>query len=374
MPARSISLAFVVVLASALPQRAAAQSAIGYGEDATAAPVGSLRLRISNEWRRSSSSGSVTDSTYDTDLQVRLATLTLEAGLLKRFSIGLSAPWVTTKALTFASSRHAQGMILDTLYDRSHTGWGNLEAWGKLVWLGDPGQQARLHLDRGVHVRSAIVAGALLGTGTLDDPTDPFDVGTSDRARALAVHSATDLTIGRRFFGSFVARYEKPMSDRLTVAVRPADQPFTRNVVPFTASRSLGTRYELELTPRLQLGKFFGAGIQYRYHHGGQDSYEGTFTTTQNGNAVTFDASTLNAGTAITEHRAGFGAVYSAIEAYTEGRSRFPIEIIFEHSNVISVSGGRPKDSRTSIALRLFYRISGSEFRPRAAAPAAATP
>jgi hypothetical protein len=370
--ARPILFALSLAAFAALASLAGAQTVVGYGEDATAAPAGALRLRISNEWRRSHAFGSANDSNYETETQLRPTTLTLEMGVLKRLTLGLSAPWVTTKALTFISSPHAQGEVLDTLRDRSHNGWGNIEAWGKLVWLGAPGQEDRLRPTTGVHVRSAILAGALLGTGTLDDPADPFDAGTSDRARAFIAHSATDLTIGRHFFGSVVGRYEKPLSDQILVAVRPADQPFTTNVIPFVAERKLGTRYELEVTPRVQLGKSLSLGLQYRYLHNMQDSYTGSFTTTQDGGEVTLDASTLDAGTEITEQRAGFGVVYSAVDAYAHGHSRLPVEITFEHSKAVSISGGRPKDSRTTISLRIFRRLWGSEFRARDSTPKAA--
>ena len=94
--------------------------------------------------------------------------------MLKRFSIGANVPWVVTKTLTFVSSPHGSdgGVFLDTLLDSSHNGWGNIEAYGKIVWLGDPGQQGRLAFRDGVHIRSAIVGGAFLGTGIMLRPSE----------------------------------------------------------------------------------------------------------------------------------------------------------------------------------------------------------
>src|SRR4051812_14590483 len=196
-----------------------AQSVLGFGEDATAAPAGAIRLRLSNDWHRTQFGSAANDTTYDFDQQYRASNIGLEIGALKRLTIGANIPWITTKTLTFVSSPHPHDTLtlnlLDTLLDNSHNGWGNIEAYGKLVWLGEPGQQARLAVRRGVHVRSAIVAGALLGTGTMSDPRDPFSIGTSDRAKAFIARSATDLTVGPNFFASFVGRYEKPMSDNV---------------------------------------------------------------------------------------------------------------------------------------------------------------
>ncbi|MBK5188576.1 MAG: hypothetical protein JJD97_10025, partial [Gemmatimonadaceae bacterium] len=312
---------------------------LGYGEDATAAPAGAIRVRLSNDWHRSRSIGQGSDTTYDSDRQFRASTIGLEVGVLRRFTIGVTAPWVATKSLTFVSSPHAQGQVLDTLLETSHNGWGNIEAFGKIVWLGEPGQQARLAPRDGIHIRSAIVGGALLGTGVEGDPADPFSIGTSDRARAVEVRSATDVSVGRHFFGSIVARYEKPFSDNVLVAVHPGDNPFSADAVSFVAQRKLGTSYEFELTPRYQLGRYFAAGVQYRYHHGAQAAFTGTTQATVNNEPVTLDASTLDAGSALTEHRVGFGVVYSAVDAYTRNHSRIPVEVTFEHSKVVSVSG-----------------------------------
>jgi len=345
-----------------------AQSVLGFGEDATAAPAGAIRLRLSNDWHRTSANGFGNDTTYESDRQFRASTIALDVGVLKRFSIGATVPWVTTKVLTFVSSPHQRGdetpTLLDTLLDNSHNGWGNIEAFGKVVWLGEPGQQARLALRKGVHVRSSIVGGALLGTGIPTDPTDPFSLGTSDRARALIARSATDVTVGAHFFASIVGRYEKPVSDNVLVAVHPGDNPFANDAVAFFAQRKLGSSYELELTPRYQLGRYFAAGLQYRYHHGAQATYTGTTTTTVDDQQVTLDASTLNAGTELTEHRVGFGIVYSAVDAYTRNKSRIPMEVTFEHYKVISVSGGRPKDSQTMFSVRFFRRLWGAEYKP----------
>jgi hypothetical protein len=351
----------VAVLVS-LPARA--QAVLGFGEDATAAPAGAIRLRLSNDWHRAATNGFGGDTMYSSDRQFRASTIAIDIGVLKRFSIGATVPWVTTKVLTFVESEHPQGMILDTLLDNSHNGWGNIEAFGKIVWLGEPGQQARLALRKGVHIRSAIVGGAMLGTGVASDPTDPFSIGTSDRARALVARSATDVTVGSHFFTSIVGRYEKPVADNVLVAVHPGDNPFANDAVPFFAQRKLGSSYEIELTPRYQLGRYFAAGLQYRYHHGAQDSYTGTTTATVDDQPVTLDASTLNTGTELTEHRVGFGVVYSAVDAYTRNRSRIPMEVTFEHYKIVSVSGGRPKDSQTMISVRFFRRLWGAEFKP----------
>jgi hypothetical protein len=360
---------------------ARAQTVLGYGEDATAAPSGAIRVRLSNDWHRSRSIGEANDTSYDSDRQYRASSVGLELGVLKRFSIGVSAPWVSTKAVTFVSSQHTvkttphdtvvlvQKLVLDTLLDKSHNGWGNIEALAKIVWLGEPGQQARLEPRDGVHIRSALAAGALLGTGIQVDPTDPFSIGTSDRARVLLARSATDVTVGRHFFGSLVARYEKPMADNVLVAVHPSGDPLVRDAVAFTAARQLGTKYEIEVTPRYQFGRYFAAGLQYRYHHGAQDQYTGQTSVDAGGSPVVLDASSLDAGTAITEQRVGFGVVYSAVEGYTRRRSRIPVEVTFEYSRVMAISNELPKEYEVMFAVRIFHRLWGAEFAPPPVAP-----
>jgi len=285
---------------------------------------------------------------------------------------------VVTKSLTFVSSQHnvrftrndsvfnVQKQVLDTLLDSSHNGWGNIEAFGKFVWLGEPGQQKRLEPRDGVHIRSAIVGGAMLGTGIMLRPTDRFGIPTSDRERAILAQSATDITIGQHFFSSIVVRYEKPLADDVLVGLQPSGNPFGDDSVPIVAHRQLGTRYEVEFTPRIQVGQSFALGAQYRYHHGAQDSYTGTTTGFVDGEPVTADASTLDAGTELTEQRLGFGIVYSAVNDYTQNRSRLPIEVTFEHSKVIKITGDRPKDSNWTFSVRIFKRLWGAEFAPPA--------
>jgi hypothetical protein len=362
--ASALFVSVAVAALVSLTANAHAQAVLGFGEDATAAPAGAIRLRLSNDWHRTNFTGVGNDTTYDFDQQFRASTIGLEVGVHKRFTLGANIPWVTTKTITFVSSQHPKGLVLDTLLDKSHNGWGNIEAFGKIVWLGEPGQQERLKPRQGVHMRSAIVGGAMLGTGVMGDPRDPFSIGTSDRARAVVARSATDVTIGQHFFGSLVGRYEKPLTDNVLVAVHPGTNPFSSDAVAFVAQRKLGKSYEIELTPRYQLGRYFAAGLLYRYHHRAQDSYTGTTSAIVNNQPVTLDASTLNAGTDFTEHRVGFGVMYSAVDAYTRNHSRIPVEVVFEHYNVVKVSGNRPKDSQTMISVRFFRRLWGAEFAP----------
>ncbi|MBA2683122.1 MAG: hypothetical protein H0U66_01320 [Gemmatimonadaceae bacterium] len=369
--ARHAILGFALAL---LPiASASAQTVLGYGEDATAAPIGAIRIRLSNDWHRSRSFGNFNDTTYDSDRQYRASTIGLELGVLKRLSLGVTVPWVTTKALTFQSSPHVHDTLnviaLDTLYDTSHNGWGNIEALAKVVWLGEPGQQARLEPRDGVHVRSAVAGGAYFGTGSRIDPRDPFAIGTSDRSRSLVLESLTDVTVGPHFFGSIVGRYQKPMSDNVLVAIKLSDNPLGEYTEPFTAARRLGTKYEVEITPRYQFGRNFTVGAQYHYRHSGEDRYSGQTTYIDgDGNEQTVDASMLNSFAPRTEKRIGFGAVYSSVDGYTRNRSRIPAEVSFQYSKVVSLSGGYPKESQVTFAVRLFHRLWGSEFAPPAAA------
>lgn len=365
---RALVPLFASLLALSAASRVGAQQVLGYGEDATAAPTGAIRARFSIDWHRTSLYDAANDTSYDNDRQVRVANLGLEVGVLKRFSIGANVPWVVTKTLTFVSSAHGSDgrVFLDTLLDSSHNGWGNIQAYGKIVWLGDPGQQGRLAFRDGVHIRSAIVGGAFLGTGIMLRPSDRFGIPTSDREKAIVARSATDIMVGPHFFGSIVARYEKPMGDDVLVGLHPTDNQFADDAVSVFAHRQLGTRYEIEFTPRYQIGQYFAIGAQYRYHHGAQDSYTGTTTTTVDEEPVTLDASTLNAGTELTEHLVGFGVVYSAVDAYTRNQSRLPMEVSFEHTKVVKTTFGRPKDSEWTFSVRIFKRLWGAEFAPPA--------
>ena len=116
------------------------------------------------------------DTTYDSDRQFRASTIGLELGVLKRFSIGRTVPWVTTKALAFVSPHthitawircvDGHGELLDTLLDnRAATAGGTSRRSARSCGSASRGSRRGWRCAKGVHVRSAIVGGALLGTG-----------------------------------------------------------------------------------------------------------------------------------------------------------------------------------------------------------------
>jgi hypothetical protein len=367
---RTIRRALAVAAATcALVPHARAQAVIGFGEDATVAPHGTLRARVSNEWTRFDRTLQGTaDTLFRTESRIRVATLSLELGLLNRLAIGANVPVVATKAITTASSLHGDlGRVADSVMTSDHNGFGDVEVYGKLVWLRTLSERQRTAPPPGFHIRSALTGMVRLGTGRHIDPTDFFGISVGDGQTDLEARSQTDLLFGRHVWTSIIARYTHQLADRLPVVVTPAGAPFSTVYPPFEADRKLGDYFEIEATPRVSLGRYFSVAAQYRYRHKRADRYTGTQQVAVNDVPVTLDASVLDTGTTLAEHRVGFGATYSSVASYVTGQAQFPVEITYEHSNVVHVSGGLPKRSRDQISLRWYVRLFGGDFTRGAA-------
>ncbi len=344
---------------------ARAQSALGLGEDATTPAGGTLRTRISQEWTRYDRTFFGGDTTYLSNFRIRDARLDLELGLADRLSVGAVLPIVATKAITTRSSLHDGAAVADSVLTSDHSGLGDVAVHAKLVWL-RPFADARARTQpSGVHVRSAISGVVSFGTAVPDDPRDFFDLPTGETTRTIEGRSETDLLFGSSFWMSLVGRYSHALSEQVLVRVTPENDAFSTVFDPIEATRQRGNILELEATPRLGLGRYFSIGAQYRYLRKQSDRFTGTADTMLNGAPVHLDAAVLDTGTAYTEHRVTMGVVYSTEAAYMNGHARWPLEISYEHSEVVSISGGRPKSNRDFVMLRWYTRLWGADPRVR---------
>ena len=199
-------------------------------------------------------------------------------------------------------------------------------------------------------VRSMLTAGWRFGTAGADRTDDPFDVPIGDGANALLVRSTTDLVLTPSVWMSATVRAVKPMSDEIAVAL-----PFRNEMNAFDAFtsgkavRSLGTRVELELAPRLSFGQFFGVSAAYLVRHWGDDRYAVVDAAASAGQQT-------DGGTASrTMHAAALGASFSTLASYVRGRSRFPAEVIYTHTIPVTGSGAAiPASTSDRLELRVY--------------------
>ncbi len=210
--------------------------------------------------------------------------------------------------------------------------------------------QVRRLLTPSRGVRSMLTAGWRFGTAGADRTDDPFDVPIGEGANALLVRSTTDLVLTRSFWMSATVRAVKPLSDEIAVVF-----PFRNDANVFdavtvgTATRSLGTRFELELAPRLSIGQFFGISAAYMARRWGADRYEGGDPTSS---APLMRDYTMPSRTV---QAAAVGVSFSTLSSYVRGRSRFPAEVIYSHTVSLSGSGGTvPASTSDRLELRVY--------------------
>lgn len=361
----------LAIAATAAP--ACTQAVLGFGDDATTIPGGTVRMTFTDTWTRFDERFTAGDgSSIDTHAQIRRAPISLELGVTNRLMLGVMVPSVGTQQIAtyFPESTTTIHADSSRTFDRSDV--GDAEVSLKLVWVGALPERARTAVT-GVHVRGALTALVRLGTGKPPRATEQFGVGTGDGQTDLEASSQWDLLFGRRYWMSVVGRYGRQLSDTRLVRVATPGDPFDPNAGPVLAERALGDYYEIEATPRLGLGDYFSIGAQYRYYHKARDSYTGTRDTTDAaGQPVHLDASTLDASSDVTEQWASVGIVYSSVAAVDRGHGNHRFEFTLRYTRVVSVSGGalvRPKPATWAAGARFYVRLWGSAARAERADP-----
>jgi len=199
-------------------------------------------------------------------------------------------------------------------------------------------------------VRSMLTAGWRLGTAGADRTDDPFDVPIGEGANALLMRSTTDFVLTRTFWMSATVRAVAPLSDEIAVALPFRNEANGLDAVTVgTATRSLGSRFELELAPRLSIGQFFGISAAYMARRWGADRYESTDRTSS---TPLMSDYTLPSRTV---HAAALGVSFSTLASYVRGRSRFPAEVLYSHTMSLSGSGGTvPASTTDRLELRIY--------------------
>ncbi len=256
------------------------------------------------------------------------------------------------------------GLLASELGTVTHQGLGDIEVSVKLRLFdafGVRGDTARF-LPCGMKLRQSFGGAYRFATGMVELPSNFLDVGTGTGANAIEARSFTDVVYGRHFFGSLVARYAVQMADQQAMRITDApDQVFAPAYRERIVNRALGNQLQIEVTPRWVVNDFYSLGVQYLFRNKAEDKYSGTYTVTtaESGLAapLTLNASTLNAETAATEHRLGWGVTFSSVAAYARGKAQLPIEVQYFNSRSIAGSGGNvQKLSIHQFQVRLYPR------------------
>ena len=252
----------------------------------------------------------------------------------------------------------AFGLAYDTLMNGGRAGIGDVEATARFILINTFGnlQYDRLNASkRGL--RTSVTGGWKFGTATGGRSGNPFDLPTGDGANALLVRSTTDFIWNRRFWISGTVRFEKPLTDNVVTRFpATSDTTLFRPSTVSTAERSLGPLTEIEIAPRLAIGRSFGLSMAYAIGHQGSSTL--TATGAELGNVLDAFGPTSYSTSATTAQTLQFGASYSTLNAFMRGKSRWPLEIIYSRGLTLAGSGGVvPATVFDRIEMRIYTRF-----------------
>lgn len=349
------AIATVAVL-SAAPLRA--QAVLGFGDDATTVPAGTVRLGFLNSWTRFDQRFTAPDGGHaDTHSRIRRTPLFLELGLTRRLAVGATFPSVGTRVVATYVPAGATPGHADSVRFTGQSAIGDVEGWAKFIWLGAQDEQERTD-PHGVHVRSALTGLVRLGTGSPAHTYQQLAIGTGDGQTDVEAASQWDFILGRRFWASVVGRYVRQLPTTRAVRVAPRDDPFTPAVVMSTRIEA-GDYYEIEVTPRLSLGNHFLLGAQYNHRHDDESRF------LPSGQTGAGDPSVLDVASS-SSTRYGFGVVYSTVAEYAAGRTGAPFDVTLQYYSIDRWSDGVPPAtlafpdrSTYAVGLRYYLRLWG---------------
>ena len=350
------AIAMLMVL---LASPARTQAVLGFGDDATTVPAGTIRLGFLNGWTRFDQRFTAPDGGHiDANSRVRRTPVFLEMGVMRGLALGVMVPSVGTSVVAtyfpaLASPGHA-----DSVRFSGQSAIGDVESWAKFTWLGASSEQERTQ-PQGIHLRSAVVALARLGTGSPPHASRQLTLGTDDGQTDIEIESQWDVIIGPRFWVSAVGRYVHQLPVTRVTRIAPRDDPFTPPVLVNTRIEP-GDYYEIEATPRLSLGNHFLVGAQYNHRRDNASTFRQSGEPSTPG--APDDPSVLDVASS-SSTRLGFGVVYSSVASYVAGRTRRPFEVSLQYFTLDRWSDGVPPamlagGDRSTVEVGLRYYVA----------------
>lgn len=269
-----------------------------------------------------------------------------------------AAPMTHEDLQTYVTS-DAFGILSDPFVTVERTSIGDIETGAKILLIDriDPAgrRPAGMRLLVGGLVR--------FGTGSTDLPRNFLDIGTGDGQTDIEGSAVLDLIAGRRLALTARARYTRQLEDELLMRVpETAGDPFVPALREAFVARDLGDIVTFEAIPRIAVHELMSIAGYFSYFNKRADTHR----TVQPAlidtllPPLTFEASPLDAGTAIKAHRIGVGVAYSNLAAHRRGRARFPYEISYLHLRTTKATGGVfPRSTEDRIQLRVYVPIWG---------------
>lgn len=249
-----------------------------------------------------------------------------------------------TSGLQTIAQDSAFGLQADTLDRAFRAGMGDVDLEARVLlfdtWRGD--QAARLATTRsGFRVLAS--AGWRFGTASSAQANEPFALALGDGVNAILLRATADAVYKQRAWVSATVRTTTPLQDNAVVRLPGVGLPeFFFLGTPTAVSRTLGQRVDLEVAPRLSLGDKFGVSASWLLRSQAGDRYEPA------------DAAAFETPSGSAQYGA-IGVTYSTLSAFTRGRSKFAVEVMFAHEVALSASSvGVPSLVRDRLELRIY--------------------
>ena len=274
---------------------------------------------------------------------------------------GAAAP-LSGPQLAAATGDGSLGLGLREIGEARRYGIGDVEVGARFRLLDPYGGDPRRQREAGSYVRAAVGALYRFGTGDPDDPTDLLDVGVGDGQDDIEVMAAADIVTGRRFATLIAARYGVQMKDERELLVpEEAGAAYSPAENIRLLERDLGDYLELEIAPRIAVGRFLAVGAHYHFRSKAEDAYDlvgGDGDPIDGDTGV--DPTLLALGTETREQLAGVSVVLNTIPAFAAGGSRLPIEVSYRYLHTLG-GGGRlaTYGSRSEVTVRVLTELFG---------------
>jgi hypothetical protein len=243
------------------------------------------------------------------------------------------------------------GMTPDSLVPIYRLNVGDIELGAKFLLL-ERGTWAPGTDVRGpwLRTRLSLIGVVRLGTGRPTRERLPhryLEYGTGDGQTDVEAGALLDVGLGPRLAVMAAARYTAQLGQ--VDAGRIPDENGVVN--PFTplhdGTRALGDIFVGEVTPRLLLGRYFGADAHYAMIRRDDDEY----SPPADGGAP------IRRG-GFVEQRVGVGISYSTLRGARTRMPRLPVEVSIAHLETVAGSSALvPRASRQQIELRLYYQV-----------------
>ncbi|MGI9090579.1 MAG: hypothetical protein ACR2GG_05675 [Gemmatimonadaceae bacterium] len=270
---------------------------------------------------------------------------------------GASVP-ITTAQLQTVLTDPTFGVQLDPLQTIVRTHLGDVEVAAKLSLFDSFRTRGTSKLTpQGANARVSVAAGYRFPTGQIASPDNLIEIGTGTHQSAVLVRGYTDILLGRHFWTSVIGRYTRQTSSDAVIRYRGTGEVFPPISARQSMQRQLGNVTEVEATPRWVFNDFISVGGQYLYRHKPADSYSVSGGLVSNTTALSpFDPLQLGSGSDFTEQRIGGGVAFSNARAVQMGRSHFPFDVSYLHSETIR-GANVPKLIIDQIQVRLYRRV-----------------